>query len=663
MRRFISLICLIMAVFITTFAALARNAGGEGAAAKPVAHSANLENRSPGETAVPDVPTLTNAGSDKCTGAPILTIPGGDVTDLVNNMTESAGDPVLDFAWGTPSNPSGYRTVWYKFDVATNSQVVIDTLGSNYDTILAVYVAANDNDPCNTLLRVAGNDDNNGFSSQVRIRAAVNTTYFVEAADWQSGAPQPKSLRISLWTEPFPSKWVQLGNMPLHRTRHTAVTVGEDIYVIGGQTTVDQTPTLTNRLERYETDTGSWVRLADMPGAGYSGTDAAVVNGRIYLPAGFDGNKNLVNGQHWAYDIAANQWLTRTNAPWPGGVPFAWSAVISSPAEDGYYVVGGMSSYPPLDPSATTHNEVYFYSIANDQWIARPLLPSARYAHTGALVGDRICVAGGLESTGSSSVLLGNGACIGNLSSGETNWVLTGNMIVPRYYAGSAVGPDGKWYVFGGVDGAGDAVSEIDVYDPATNSWSALDITFDLGARRITTNGPLIPSRAWVRGGFVDSTLYAIGGNALPESEGDVLSLVEKVFIPSQELLLPLIFNNFNAASGPDDRFADARPINLNQAQFHNFDNLNDVYDVYYFDLAQTDSITASLINIPFGSNYDIRVYSSNKLLWGTGDNVGNADELLIINGLPPDRYYVLVEWVDPAGDPNTANYRLLVQR
>ncbi len=660
MRRFIRLILLIAAVFAATLVVLAQSPDD---AARPLARSTDLNNQSPGTTAVPDVPSLINAGADYCTAAPLLTVPGGDVTDLINNMTESAGDPVLNFAWGAPSNPSGYRTVWYKFSVGNNSQVVIDTLGSNYDTILAVYTATNDNDPCNTLVRVVGNDDNNGFSSQVRIRAAVDTTYYVEAADWQSSAPQPKSLRLSLWTEPFPSKWVQLGNMPVQRTRHTAVVVGQDIYVIGGQTTVDQTPVLSNRLERFETDTGNWLNLPNMPGGGYSSTGAAAVNGRIYLPAGFDGNKNLVNGQHWAYDIAANGWFTATNAPWPSGVPFAWSAVISSPSENGYYVAGGMSSYPPLDSSANTHNQVYFYSAANDQWSVRPSLPSARYAHTGAFVGGKICVAGGLESTGSSSILLGNGACIGNLTSGDTSWTLTGNMTHPRYYAGSAVGPDGKWYVFGGVDGSGGPVSEIDVYDPATNSWSALDITFDLGARQVGVNGPTIPARAWARGGFVGSTLYAIGGNALPESAGDVLSLVEKVFVPSYELRLPLVFKDFNAASGPDDTFTDAQQINLNQAQFHNFDNLNDVYDVYYFDLAQTGNITARLLDIPFGRNYDIRVYSSNKLLWGTGDNVGDADEQLIINGLPPDRYFVVVERADPAGDPNTANYQLLIQQ
>ncbi|MFQ5419574.1 MAG: kelch repeat-containing protein [Anaerolineae bacterium] len=662
MRRFVSLSCLIMAVFATTFAALAQSPGEKGAAARPLARSAEMESQSGGMTAVPDVPTLTNAGSDFCTGAPLLTVPGGDVTDLVNNMTESAGDPVLDFAWGTPSNPSGYRTLWYKFSVDANSQLVIDTLGSNYDTVMAVYVPTNDNDPCNTLVRVTGNDDNNGFSSQVRLRTAASTTYYVEVADWQSAAPQPKSLRISLWTEPFPSKWVQLDNMPLHRTRHTAVVVGQDIYVLGGQTTVDQTPTLSNRLERFETDTGNWVRLADMPGGGYAGTDAVAVNGRIYIPAGFDGNKNLVNGQHWAYDIAANQWLTRTNAPWPGGVPFAWSAVIPSPAENGYYVAGGMSSYPPLDPSATTHNDVFFYSITNDLWIIRPSLPSGRYALTGALAGGKICIVGGLESTGSSSILLGNGACIGNLTSGDTKWTLTGNMTVPRYYAGSAVGPDGKWYVFGGVDGSGEAVSEIDVYDPTAGSWSALDITYDLGARRIGVNGPTIPARAWARGGFVGSALYAIGGNAMPESGGDVLSLVEKVFVPSYELRLPIVYKNFNPAKGPDDVFADAQKVTLNSNKYQNFDNLDDFYDVYYFDLTQTTNITARLTNIPLGSNYDLRVYNANKLLRGTGDNVGNTDEMLVLNGLPPDRYYVMVERVFPAGDPDTANYRLRVE-
>ena len=53
-------------------------------------------------------------GSDLCENAAELNLSDGD--DVVtNNMTESPTDPVLPCMFGTPANPRGFRTVWYKF--------------------------------------------------------------------------------------------------------------------------------------------------------------------------------------------------------------------------------------------------------------------------------------------------------------------------------------------------------------------------------------------------------------------------------------------------------------------------------------------------------------------------------------------------------------------
>jgi N-acetylneuraminic acid mutarotase len=596
---------------------------------------------------LPHVPLTVNQAADSCEAAFTLeNIPGGDES-AVNTMSESVDDPDLSSCmWGNPPRDTGYRTVWYQFEAPRNGQVVIDTSGSNYDTVLAAFGGA-----CDSLTQLACNDDRQGFTSRVSFAVSKGATYYVEVADWQQNPPSGSAnLRIAALLEPIDSQWKQIGSMPRPRSRHATVAVGDYIYVIGGQTKeVGDPPQITRELDRYHTVTGAWDDSpADKPGAGYANTTAAYANGRIYLPSGDTGNNTSYDGTHWVYDIGANVWFTQTSAPWPNGTPFAWSTAVVPPTQNGYYLAGGLSSLPPFTTTAQVRNELFFYSSTSNSWSPRTKLNAARYAHTGAWVGGRVCVTGGI-STG--FVLLINGECY---DPGTGSWTPTGNMNYPRFNAGSAVGPNGRWYVFGGitVDDEGNQVpaTVTEVYDPATNNWSALGVRYDLGGSES------VPARIWPRGEAIGNHLWAVGGNT---PDNLVLPLVERLFIPTHELFLP-----FAAKAGPgapDDTFGQARPLPLNWPQQHNFDNSNDYFDVFYFDLASRTDVTVRLTQIPSGSDYDVAIYSANKLLWGKGDNTGSQSEVVPL-ALGSGRYYVMVERVFPFGLPDTSNYRIVVE-
>ncbi|HEX6383162.1 MAG TPA: pre-peptidase C-terminal domain-containing protein [Anaerolineae bacterium] len=587
--------------------------------------------------------------ADQCANAPLLELPTG-VSAVVNNLTTAAADPALGCMWGAPSNSRGYRTAWYKFKAPHNGRVVIDTFSSNYDTVLAVYSSAND---CATLTQLACNDDSQGFASRVSLNVSKDTTYYVEVADWQSGiATGNAELKISLVLEPINSRWQQTGTMPLPRTRHAAVLVGVDMYVIGGQTTVAGNPQLSNRLERFETDTGNWVQLANMPDTGYANTTAAYAQGRIYVPSGYNGDNQTFDGRHWVYHIASNHWSEAksigASPGWPHGTPFAWSAAVTPPEQNGYYLMGGLSSQPPLTATVQVHGETFFYRLADNTWLnSAPDMSTPRYAHTAAWVAGRVCVIGGISAN---NLLLPNGECY---RPGTGAWQPIAPLKFARYGAGSAVGPNGKWYVFGGTDAEG-AVPETEVYDPLADTWTVLDVTYDLGG---SMN---IPARAWPRGGFVGNTLWVVGGHATI-SQFPVLSLIQKLTVFPYDLFIP--FARQAGTSPSDDNFSQARPLALNVPQQRNFDNQADYFDVYYFDLGSPTAVTASLTKIPLGSNYDLALYGSNKVLWGKSTNPGNLNEAigLILN---PGRYYVMVKRVFPAaGDPDPANYQIIVHQ
>jgi hypothetical protein len=217
------------------------------------------------------------------------------------------------------------------------------------------------------------------------------------------------------------------------------------------------------------------------------------------------------------------------------------------------------------------------------------------------------------------------------------------------------VGGDGRWYIFGGIDAAGDAISETEVYDPDSNTWTALSANYDLGG------SASLLARGWPRGGVVDSTFYAIGGN---DDNQTPMALVESIFLPTDEARLPIIMSDYGDNDRPDDNFKTARLLAINVPQFRNFDNNDDYFDVYYFNLTASTNITVKLSQIPSDSNYDVFVYDDNKFLWGKGDNVFNGvSEVITLNQLAAGRYYVMVERVPSISALNTANYRLIVEK
>jgi N-acetylneuraminic acid mutarotase len=62
----------------------------------------------------------------------------------------------------------------------------------------------------------------------------------------------------------------------------------------------------------------------------------------------------------------------------------------------------------------------------------------------------------------------------------------------------------GKFYLAGGAD-YGDKANELDVYDPATNRWTA--------------KAPMPTPRMWMSGSVLNNKLYVIGGRELATVE------------------------------------------------------------------------------------------------------------------------------------------------
>jgi len=123
-------------------------------------------------------PSPPRRSNDECVDArEISSVPFSDTTDTTS-ATTSPSDPVQSCSlFGT----RGAKSVWYRFRATRNDVLIIDTLGSNYDTILSVHVGS-----CGALQEIACNDDanDNTFDSAVIIAVTQGTTYLIQVTDF-----------------------------------------------------------------------------------------------------------------------------------------------------------------------------------------------------------------------------------------------------------------------------------------------------------------------------------------------------------------------------------------------------------------------------------------------------------------------------------------------
>jgi hypothetical protein len=584
---------------------------------------------------------------------------------------DESSDPILTCMWGNPSNPRGWRTVWYKFVAPVSGHLAVNTsfeasnFTDSYDTVLGLYQSADGT--CGTLTMIGCDDDSNGFFSETTAFVIEGRTYFIEVADWSFDVVGDATLRLSVVLEEGDTLWQRFGReesgWTTPRSRHSIVSDGRFIYLVGGESEVVQ-PVPQGVTDRFDTLTRTWVHegLRPIPRPYYSRTSAALLGGTIYVPSGYTGNNQAYAGEHWVYNIATNRWERGVDVPWssmsPSGAAYAWHQAVASPPNNGYFLTGGLLSgdpsqlVPPIDIVPTSN--LLFYDAGNGAWSQLNDMDTARFAHVAALLntpqGRQVCVAGGLtrlyrDPQDDLAAVVGSVECYNIVTQ---QWTTRAAMNFPRFSAGSAVGPDGKWYVFGGVNTQLTTVTLTEVYDPMTDTWEVLDSRYSV--RR--------PGRAWVRGAFANNGLWIFGGEQIPGNL--VVPLVERLAAPGAGTWLPMAVHNSGPQLEPNDTLEEAIPIGLGQTVAHTFGDFEDFFDFFSFVAPTPDQYIATLTHIPAENDYDVYIYNRDKLLVGHSINVGNQNETAITFRLDPGIYYVMV--MRAFGQPFGAPYRLVVR-
>lgn len=286
------------------------------------------------------------------------------------------------------------------------------------------------------------------------------------------------------------------GTLNTARSNHIAVLLPNNLVLVSGGSTGS---TILKSTELYDPVKNTWTASSDMNSARTGHTATLLLNGKVLVTGGFDGTTALKSAE--IYDPASGKW-TATTATMTYSHNFHTSTLLS----DGKVLIAGGVVGPSInaDPTAT---EVYDPALGS--FSAGPNLPEPRQGHTSTVLSN-----GAILFVGNSNGNAATARLLNYTAPSTFAWpdlasppVPTGALINGRWNHSATLLGNGKVLVAGGF-GANTRSTEL--YDPATNSWSAAG-NLAVG-RALHTSTLLLDGRVLVVGGYD-------GSNALSSIE------------------------------------------------------------------------------------------------------------------------------------------------
>ena len=296
--------------------------------------------------------------------------------------------------------------------------------------------------------------------------------------------------------------WETKAPMPTARTVTAGGVIDNRLYVVGGGGAVGGS---TNVNEVYDPGTDSWATKA--PGlTSWAFPVGVVIDEKFYVLGGCIGSDCRIGttNQLEMYNPAQDAWVTKS------AMPTARAQVAAAAVGGKLYVVGGFSACPPCFPQFGT---LEVYDPANDTWDTKTSMPTPREGASAAAIGNRLYVVGGCVRS------VPSGACPATdklevYDPVTDSWTTKASMPTPRIFMGVAVN-NGQLHTVGGDGGGGSIVAIHEVYNPTTDTW--------------TTDTSMPAPRVFLVAEVINSRLYVVGG---VDNTGAILNTLE-VFTPT----------------------------------------------------------------------------------------------------------------------------------
>jgi N-acetylneuraminic acid mutarotase len=301
--------------------------------------------------------------------------------------------------------------------------------------------------------------------------------------------PQGRSVDIS--------QGVDLG---LPRMWHTATRLNDGrILLVGGSNGVSEMYAL---VEIFDPASGLFTPAAPLHTPRHEHSATLLWDNRVLVVGGYNAQQQLLEDAE-VYDPSADTWTV---------VPPIYSHGVQHTATllpDGrVLVVGGCVG------SGVCTNRVETFDPQTNSWTEATPLESDRASHAAVLLDDgRVLVAGGAAATGFPA---GGDALLYDPQA--DNWTATGPMVWQRVQAPMVKLLDGRALVAGGlsISGAPIPSASTEIYDPATNAWTA---AASLSQPRYAHSLELLP----------DGQVLAVGGAREYDNSWSADSFVQEI--------------------------------------------------------------------------------------------------------------------------------------
>jgi N-acetylneuraminic acid mutarotase len=229
------------------------------------------------------------------------------------------------------------------------------------------------------------------------------------------------------------------------------------------------TLTLNYAAPAITTAENSWPELP----RGMTSFGAAVAGDWLYVYGG-----HLGAAHSYSMDEQSGEFM-RLNLAQPTG----WEQLPGGPKLTGLtmvahggklYRIGGFAALnrEGEDDKLVSQADVARFNPQTMQWESLPPLPAGRSSLDAAVIGDTLYVVGGWNLQGDAESQWHDSALMLDLSAAQPQWREIASPGFQRR-AVSLAAWQGKLYVIGGMQPEGGATTRTDVYDPATDSWSA----------------------------------------------------------------------------------------------------------------------------------------------------------------------------------------------
>lgn len=207
--------------------------------------------------------------------------------------------------------------------------------------------------------------------------------------------------------DPTTDTWTNKTPMPMAYANLEAVTVNGMIYVMGGTTAITGQMNIYGINELYNPATDSWQSLTSMPIPVYNFGMIAVGN-QVYVLGGETNEPTRYCNQTQIYNIETNSWSY--GVPMPITTSGGTAAVVTDGSSSTVYYIGNelvMKYYQSLNTSDwtyTTNSPTQIFDFQSKNWTVGAPSPTTRISGTSlAVVNNTIYAIGGFDGVSQTS--------------------------------------------------------------------------------------------------------------------------------------------------------------------------------------------------------------------------------------------------------------------